>query len=964
MKYTLKLFALSAVLFFSNSFMQAKVFSFEDGLIPSGFSVSEGNVSLSREKFKHGANSLRVDWKAGSVLTMSRPDGIEAASKSRNGGMNLWIYNSVPSDSDIVFSFCDRNGRELCRLPFHIGFSGWRCIWAKFRNDMGMPSDGEICSVRVLFPETGEGCVWLDLMEFTPTVSWQNMSDAQYEVNRTDFALIPDFNRYRNAEPCSGDVISSSDEDIRTISSRLEEWYLGSGNKPADGFVSARIKAEKSFVAGGVEKYRKYTPGTPLFPHAAPYEIEGEKIVKFRDLNEGVLIPLALDWRKNGNTESRDAVLEIYDWFNDQGWADGSGLGTLTFEKLRSSGYFHSFFLLKDRLSGEKLRRELNTINWMSLFGICYMEPLSKGEVADNLRALAIPKLIYALSLPDKGEREVAMTAYKHYLDNALGLAPGYFGTFKPDYSGYHHRGPYHSAYYNHALYAGAFLAYLLHGTAYQLDAETLDNIKNGLLSFRFFSAGLDVPAGTVGRFPEKQQVLQELVPAFAYAALSYPEPDRELVAAMKKIVDSVDGKAAVMEYAKNANSSLAYTSTVGEMELVAKVSALDIPAEAAPEGSVFMPYSGMLVSKDRDMQFNAKGFSKYIWDFESSATENLHGRYLAYGHLEYFDFRNGNKSFHPEKKGYDWNYISGTTTRVLPADLLLDKGGSSSGHRNFSDESFLAGVSATGETSMFSVRLHDIAYDTTFRADKSVFVFKDWLFCLGSGITCGDAEHPVVTTVYQKFDGNASVKTLGNGVLAEDASFLYAVSGGDVRTEGGKAFISHGVRPSDGGYRYFILRDKDRKEARRLLSSRCPVEVLKADNEAHIIYNSDEGILCGALFDASVPYGDVTGAAGCAVAGANIPLAFVFEKTGGGAVLSVCEPDMRRPAVKHMGLLTEADVIVPEKAFGTEIYLKGHWACEGEGVTVGYDSAKDITTLAFSTIRGENHRMELFRIK
>ena len=206
----------------------------------------------------------------------------------------------------------------------------------------------------------------------------------------------------------------------------------------------------------------------------APSTIDGIEAKKFRTINENILLPLALDYRKNKNAQSLKKALYIYDWFNDQGWADGSSMGTLCFEKLRSSGYFHSFFLLKDQLSPEQLERELQSLNWFTMFGICYQLPSHPGEVADNLRALAIPKLIYTLSQNKIQEREVALTAFKHYMDNALGIAPGFFGTFKADFSGYHHRGPYNSAYYPHALYAGALIAYLLHDTPYALSETCL----------------------------------------------------------------------------------------------------------------------------------------------------------------------------------------------------------------------------------------------------------------------------------------------------------------------------------------------------------------------------------------------------------------------------------------------------------------------------------------------------------
>ena len=946
----------------------AQVQSFEDRTVPENYSIDKGRLSISSEKYKLGSSSLKIDWKGGAAVIADRPEGISEASASRNGGLSTWIYNTVPVRDSLVFSFLDKDGKELCRLPFCMDFTGWRCIWAKFQADMGMEKGREICSAVLHFP-TGikKGTSYIDILEFPETVSWQNMSDAQYKVNRTDFSLISDFLGYRNAEKAVSDTIRAGKEQISIIADRLERWYLGSGMDPGDGLVRLRAENEKKFIAAGVKKASRYTAGTPLFPWGAPDRIGSEKCVKFRELNEFVLIPLALDWRKNGNRESLDKAIRIYDWFHDQGWADGSGMGTLTFEKLRSCGYFHSFFLLKDELGKERLERELNTIDWFSLFGMCFTEPASKGEVADNLRALAIPKLIYALSLTDTTEQQVALTAYKKHMDNALGIAPGYFGTFKADFSGYHHRGPYHSAYYPHALYAGSLIAYLLHGTPYALSDETLQNLKNGLLNFRFFCAGLDVPAGTSGRFPEGREVLQEILPAFAYAACSFDKPDPELTAALKKILSTGKYRKAIEDYAANVKSSLAYTSTVGEMELMESLAGSSAEAEDEPSGAKFYPYSGLLVSKDRETQFNIKGFSRYIWDFESSATENIYGRYVSYGHIEYSDFRNGGRSFNPEQEQWDWNYIPGTTSKVLPYDMLQGKGGADSGHRNFSDEAFLAGVAVSDSLAMFSVRLHDTAYDSTFRADKSVFLFKDWIFCLGSGISCRDSAHHVVTTLFQSFDGvsagngtagsltdvgSFAVGRTADGYIAEDASFIYAVKDGDVKTttkDGcSRAFIDHGTAPQDGHYGYFILKDKEMAKASQLISSGSPIEIIETGHDAHIIREKETGAVCAAIFNEEKTFAHLP------VNSVNIPLAYIFSD----GRLTVCEPDMRRPCRAHMGLLTDEDVIAEEKPHETVIRLNGHFAVSGdtEDFSSDYDPSTGLTTVRFTTIRARNY--------
>lgn len=971
MRTNIFLLTLLLVFCFSQA-ASAQFYSFEDRKVPDGWNINKGKLTVSPQRYKLGNQSLQVVWQAGAVLTLPTPQGIDQACKSNNGGISTWIYNESPLDGNLTFSFKDKEGKEVCQLPFSLNFKGWRCLWAKFREDMGMNPKANIQSVEIQTPQTAKkGTFYLDCLEFPKTISWQKMSDAQYKVNQKDYSLIHDFIGYRKTKPAVAPVQTAQDNEIAVIEKRLTEWYLGSATQVSSEWMALRQKNEQEYIRKGVQEAKSITvkyakDGTPvgegLFPMWAPNTIDSKKVKQFRNINEKVFIPLALDFRKNGNQKSLEKALYIYDWYHDQGWADGSGLGTLCFEKLRSSGYFHSFFLLKDQLTSQQVERELKAMNWFTMFGVCYQNPTHTGEVADNLRALALPKLIYALSLTDKQERQMALTAYKNYMDNSLGLAPGYYGTIKPDFSGYHHRGPYHSAYYPHALYAGALVAYLLHDTPYALSEESMNHLKKGLLTFRFFCAGLDVPAGTVGRFPTKQQILETLLPAFAYVALSQKEPDKELTAAYKRILSS-DKNGATNEYIQNVNSNLTYTSSVGEVELMEKLNQTTIAEEPIPSGSLFMPYSGLMIAKDANIHFNFKGFSRYIWDFESSASENTKGRYLAYGQIEYFDFKNKRKSFNPQEEAFNWNYIPGATTKVLPDAMLQDKGGSSSGHRNFSDESFLTGVHTSGQASMFSFRLHDITYDQSFRADKSVFVFGDLLLCLGSDIQNTDHSFPTVTTLFQSFNGEVKSEKTANGQILSEPSLMYVVKEGEVQMDRkdayALAYINHSTAPSSAGYQYYILKNKDPELARRLLSTDSPIEIVAQNKDAHIVNHKEKEIVCGALFNATKVYDQQV------VKQTNIPLSYVLEKgQGEGYKLSICEPDMRRAARAHMGLLTEEDVIEQEKPFDTSLTITGIYEakCDQKPVKVTHNKEKNETMVTISTIRGENYTILLNR--
>lgn len=944
-------------------------YNFESDDDLQNWNIDKGTLSITSAKQKLGKKSLHINGQPGATITIEQARGLPKATRSNQGGITSWIYNDNPIQENLIFSFTDQEGKEICRLPFSLHFKGWRCLWAQFTEDMGKEKEEIISKVNILFPKDKPiGNIYLDYLEFTPKVSWQKMSDAQYSVHRTDFSLIPDFLNYRNTSPYSPATVKADEKDIATIEQRLTDWYLGSSETIRHPWVENRWLKEQEFIKTGVKAGKdihiaydtQQTPiGKPLYPMAFPTHIDKEKITKFKDINEKILLPLALDYKINGDTESLKKALYIYDYFHDQGWADGSGLGTLCFEKLRSSGYFHSFYLLKDKLSREQLERELNTLQWFTLFGICYQEPAHTGEVADNLRALALPKLIYALSLTDSGKREIALTAFRNYMDNALSMAPGFFGTIKADFSGYHHRGPYFSAYYPHALYAGALVAYLLHDTPYELSEKTMNNLKQALLTFRFFCANLDCPAGTVGRFPNNQQALETLLPAFAYVALSYSTPDRDLIAAFKKLTENAANRQAIDSYISTVNSNLTYTSSIGEAELMARLSTTDIVSEKTPTGALFMPYSGLMVIKNPDFHFNMKGFSKYVWDFESSSSENLKGRYLSYGQIEYFDFKNGHRSFNPREEAYNWNHIPGTTVKVLPDSLLTDKGGASSGHRNFSDEIFLTGIKGNRNNALFSFRMHDITYDKSLRANKSVFAFDDVLLCLGSDITCRDINHPVATTLFQSIMPAREFKKQEK--ILSDAALLYAVQKGNIKimrnTPFTTAYLDHSTNPATESYLYYILPLKEKKRAQELLSERSPIHIIEQDNDAHIAIHQDKRTVFAALFNAQKTYDNLL------VKRVNTPLAYILEENNEkDLILSICEPDMRRTSHEHMGLLTEKDVIEQEKPFNTTLILKGIYTayCSRKNVVVLPDTKNNETQITISTIRGENYEIQL----
>ncbi|MGN0036827.1 MAG: chondroitinase family polysaccharide lyase [Bacteroidaceae bacterium] len=968
------------------------LFSFEEG-VPAGWAVSKGVLSRSAEKAKLGQSSLCWQWKGGDLLTATDQQ-IALTSKANRGGIRFWIYNTVASNQDLVLSFHLSTGEvRKCSLPIHLDFQGWRCVWAEYVADMKLAqaNKGKITAMQFKAPSSGSGTLYLDFLEFTSTVSWEKMSDFQYTV--TESAGIDGYLDARNVPvPPATSPTPAQQAAFTEIENRLEQWYLGSTLHEADETYLLRKQAVSSYLAAGTA--REYTlnangtlrlntgstskpvykeSGLLPFDHYHNQTIDGQAVVSSRDVGEGLLIQLAYDYRLHGTQASRDKALELLRWYADQGWADGSALGTLRFEMLRSAGFYHAAFLLRHEMDDDLYAHLSAACRWYTRFGDAYQTPDVPGELADYVRALAVPKLFYALSLTDGGQRTTALNAFRTYMDNALSHAPGYLGSLKPDGSGYHHRGAYYSAYYPQVLYVGCFLYYILRDTPFALSEASYQNLKQALLSFRFLCADYNIPAGTAGRFPHQTEMLYKLAPAFAYLALS--RDDAELTAAYKRIWRPDDPL--VRTYLAKASTDITFCSTLGEAEVLLEASALPGEAEANPTGTVFMPYSGLLVTRRADWVVTVKGFSRYIWDYESSGTENVYGRYLSYGTMEFSDLTNGNRSYRltaadtKQNTPWDWRHLPGTTAPFVSEEQLHYA--SVQKHRNFSDEAHLGGLNLDERYGMFSNRLHDREITGTFRADKSVFVLDDLFYCLGSRIT-GTADAPSChTTLFQNPipAGDESITADGlpvadgtvssaNPLVCDNYGNAYLVDG-PVRFSRNDAYctayIDHGPSlQSPQSYRYaWFVQPADR--SRTALEQRLnDIRVLRQDASAHALWDEQQQVLAASLFGAG------TNLAIDCLHSASLPsLVMVRKQADGGCEVAFSNPDLNRPSATSNDELDADKVKEPGQAQTYSLILKGNYEKADGDASVLVETAGGYTTLTHpATCDGLTYRVRL----
>jgi chondroitin-sulfate-ABC endolyase/exolyase len=956
-------------------------FSFEDGTVPGGFVASSGgSLSVSTAKYKLGTHSLQWNWQAGSAMTVTSSE-LTSAGQISKGGVTVWIYNAVPTNDKLTFSFLNASGAQDCKQDFALQFKGWRCFWLAFA-DIGHSTANALSSMVVRAPATGSGAFYFDYLVFSQNVDWERISDTQYTVSQ-NYNDIDNFMDARSQSFSPSPAVTDAQLDgLNTILSRLDKWYTGSGTMASSYSYQQRLSALNSWIARAKNNYAGYglatgsdgvVTGPGLFPQYENTSIDGTAVKRFRDVSEAVMIPLAIDWRKNGQTSSRDAVLNLFDWYNDQGWADGSGLGTLRFEKLRSCGYFHALFMMRNDLGSDRRARELGTLKWFSLFGQAIAPFDSIAETADDLRALVFAKLIYALLQPDPLQQHAAMTIFRDYCNNTFCPHGGYLETFKNDYSGYHHRGTYFGAYYPQALYIGAFACYLLHGTPYALSDRVSNQIRQQLLMFRKVASLYDVPVATCGRFPTGTAILHQLLAAFAYIALSADTPDQELTATLKRLWQP-DADPLKSQIARMA-TEITYMTSLGDLEACLNVVADNtVEAEAAPAGNTFLPNSGLQICRTPQWHVSIKGFSKYIWDYESSTTENLYGRYLSYGQLEYTSLSDFRKNNDYGNSSWNWNRIPGTTTKNLSSSSLsyVDASGNTRAYRNFSDMAFLGGTSLNDSLAIFSMQMHDNTFDKSFYANKSVVRFGDVFVCMGSNIKISSTTTRVETTLFQQplltgesvtLNGSTLttqptgvsqpviVDNLGNGFIVRNGSVDFS-SAGTLQT----AVVNHGKGPSDASYLYYFIPKASDNAMQLYAGNSDPLRIVVQNSMGHVVENTQDHSFAAAVFNTSLTdFGWVHSV--------NTPMLLAGRIVNGSVYeLAFADPDLHRATAASTDALTNNQVATPDGTSTLSVGLNDVFTLlSGDpGITVAQNAGR--TTVSATASLGQTYRVRLQR--
>ena len=493
------------------------------------------------------------------------------------------------------------------------------------------------------------------------------------------------------------------------------------------------------------------------------------------------------------NDLKKEKIVEIFKYVRDQGFQEGSSLGSQGHQMLTGSGYMHAAFLTADVINDVNdpemtLQNLIDTMKWYSDIGELYQQPKYEyhGTTADRVRTLTHFKLLTIMSMPESNDDEKRkkirdMTKLKKLIDNSLVLTQGLFGLLKPDYLAFHHFFYYGGYYVADAIHTLSLITYFLDNTNFKLSDASELNLHKALEFQRIIAVKYSFPPSVDGRYPFYYGLqLAKRVPSYLYLAIESPTLDlndelnsmrlntSSIVPGIYKRltdppIDCTCSKTVcpLTVLCAGKVASITYLNSLGQAEMIENIRALLPSKENSPRGNWAKNYAALSVHRRDDWAVTVKGFNHYVLGPERYVVENVYGLYSSHGAMLIANNEESLKTKNVDG-GWDWTKLPGTTA----VEMTDDEIGSTISSRYKNQKALAGGVSFYGtktgagyangvfgmafEMPSYTKKQSKVLSGHKFLFKKSVFFFDNVLVCLGSNIESDVPSKNVITSLFQ----------------------------------------------------------------------------------------------------------------------------------------------------------------------------------------------------------------------
>jgi len=658
-----------------------------------------------------------------------------------------------------------------------------------------------------------------------------------------------------------------------------------------------------------------------------------------------------------------------------------NGACNLVKMELRMGAYCQSVLLMEPYFNKTKMFKEARKlVRHLEMLGktsghVRYYDPfINPPEIKYRAQSDAIQNygdstLVSALLETNTKRRyEMLLDARRVFTDSCK-VIPGWSDTIKPDFTGFHHRGIYGNAYTGGFIPQAAFGIWLLNGTRFDVEQESVENVKKVIETYRLYCQKYAMPFGIRGRMPvNTDNIKVQVFPGILMYASALGLDDADMKGIFKRLwsYDEV-----TLEFLFNGGRGKILRGLYC-LDMLEQLETETITPESDPSGFWYKPYGGLAIHRRDNWMAAIKGYSKYIWDYENGyKLENIYGQYFSHGSLTIFaqgDPVNDIDSGYNLNEGWDWYRMPGTTAVHFPVEPrgTLER-------REFSPETFLGGVSADDRNGLFAMKLNQKTFGdgttVNLKGNKSVFFVDDFILMLGSDISGGDGEHAVETTLFQTFiPKGVNFQWVENGLADPAGNRYYMPEGSSLKTfkgiqksfeDDGKtatsgnyavAWLDHGLHPKGMGYEVGIgVRGAAKPE----------YHVVHKDDILHQVYFPEKN-LAGYAFYQALETGDPI------IRKVSTPCLVMVKEEGKSTKISVANPDLGflppDAPTPHFNFINEGEnQYLPSQPRPVDVTLEGRWKVKRPVEKVSVVSSGDSkTVLRFDCIHGMDIRVEL----
>ncbi|MBI9063621.1 MAG: hypothetical protein JEZ14_16690 [Marinilabiliaceae bacterium] len=970
----------------AQEFKHEKLWSFES-INKQQWKLRKGHkITTSSDHYKHGGKSLQWSWQKAGAITLLHDIGFQPFNPEGEDksipSFAFWMYNETPVDAPATFVF-GTDDTDNCQFTFKLDFKGWRSAWVSFERDMeGTPVTG-MNRLRIESPKSvNKGQLFIDHMMLCHNIdSRHHTPDNQVPfVNKgtTSHWLIQQ--EASLAQPDIPAPAKVSKEDIQymeNIENRFQQDILKKQSVNEKTVEELRTQfstyeiARKGDQITGLPIWfgRNAELYIPLISHKEAknfYNKTGQNAKVYFDFMLKVATAHVNSSSETLKKELASMYLDLYDHMVDQGFAAGSGLGTIHHYGYNWRSYYRALFLMRDVLEANNhLQEAVAGMQWFASVGETFHAPETYGMDMDAFNTQVMGRLASILIMADSPEKVQYLNCFSRWINNGLMPAPGLNDAFKIDGSAYHHANHY-PAYATGGMNGAVRMVYFLSDSPFAVSQTAHETLKKALLTMRFYCNFLHWPTSMSGRHPEGKGKLDRSHFAILAKAGS---PDG---------TQKIDGELA---------SAYLRLMTKKKDRFAKEFTLQGQRAEATPSGHITMPYACSSIHRRNEWAVSVRGHSRYLWASEHYLGANLYGRYLAHGQLQIMGAGDPvtPKSSGFVQQGWDWNRFPGTTVINLPVEELradIRNVDQFSGYEEmlFSDEAFAGGVHANNQNGVYAFILHEHdKYQGTLRARKSWFFFDDKIVCLGSGIENKNAERPTETTLFQNHLGKKDQAVIVNATELKSAELEkryeanhmwmmdnkgngYLITAGSVyfrqglqhsrdessekptKGEFATAVIEHGKAPEDATYHYCVIPATTQAKVKKLAQD-SEYEVLAQSKQKHIVHNEASNETGYVFFEAAQDNKQGI------IRHTNLPCIALSKMNSQALELNVVNPDLalyEGPAdeIYKDGKRVERSIYgrpwrpAESRTTTLEIEIEGKWRATKETTVLNYTEA------------------------